>query len=87
MMAAALAYGRIASAMLNHGVTVLCWRIAQATARSTSFREARWLLYARIPNRSAYMNISERITMNPEICTVSQRFAVSDIPLNLFSNY
>ena len=29
---------------------------------------ARWLLYTRIPNRSAYMNFNERITMNPEIC-------------------
>ena len=68
-MTAALAYGRIASARLNDGVTVLCWRIVRATARSKSFRgEARWLLYARIPNRSAYMNLSERITMNPEIC-------------------
>jgi len=67
-MAAALAYGRIASVRFNDGVIVLCWRIAQATARSMSLREARWLLYARIPNRSAYMNFNERITMNPEIC-------------------
>jgi hypothetical protein len=35
-MAAALAYGHITSARLNDGVTVLCWRLAQATARSTS---------------------------------------------------
>src|SRR5678815_2510702 len=67
-MAAALAYGRIASVRFNDGVIVLCWRIAQATARSMSLREARWLLYARIPNRSAQMNLRERITMNPEIC-------------------
>ena len=68
MMAAALAYRRIVSAGLNDGVTVFCWRIVQGPQDRWSFREARWLLYARIPNRSAYMNFSERITMNPEIC-------------------
>src|SRR6185369_10985511 len=30
--------------------------------------EARWSLDARIPKRSTYMNLSERITMNPQIC-------------------
>ena len=67
VMAAALASRRIASPAPNDGVTIPCLRITQATPRSMVL-EGGTQVYAKIPNRSTYMNLSERITMNPEIC-------------------
>ena len=56
-------------ARLNDGITVpLIGNRASNHKIDGAFREAGWLLYVRIPNRSTCMNLSERITMNPEIC-------------------
>ena len=69
MMGAALAYRRVhqgsAQRWYNRAPD---WESRKQPQNRRSFREAGWLLYVRIPNRSTCMNLSERITMNPEIC-------------------